>query len=377
MIEFKGQCGHIIRARDEDAGKVVRCPYCGRDAAVAAPAGDEAGALLDAVERTGHFDAVATRQGQKQARTNQKRKAATGENGDKRPANAPLDPFAVTMKMIYVAAIVIVVAVAWKYGSMAVNKLKNAPLITGGTPKPSTVPVSGPSATTAPSDSKFGLLSERLNPDQEGVYVSSVPAGAMVFSVPRAGGDASMVEDASADRNMETNHPLRLTPGRHSVAIAVRVNHPALMELPGYAEVRRKIESDEFDSRLLLNSFFVPDRATDSRVMRVRGLRHIVRAYEVDVPARTWMPVTALFLPREKLTAILPHLSRTAAYGFDEPQVRSELGFYGVPPAEQADVLDALRRLGKVSYQTEADGPYRLFQINLRDGALISEESSR
>ena len=34
MIEFKAECGHTIRAKDEDVGKVVRCAYCGREAQV-------------------------------------------------------------------------------------------------------------------------------------------------------------------------------------------------------------------------------------------------------------------------------------------------------------------------------------------------------
>ena len=34
MIEFKAECGHTVRARDEDAGSVVRCTYCGRNAEV-------------------------------------------------------------------------------------------------------------------------------------------------------------------------------------------------------------------------------------------------------------------------------------------------------------------------------------------------------
>ena len=34
MIEFKAECGHTVRARDEDAGGVIRCSYCGRNAKV-------------------------------------------------------------------------------------------------------------------------------------------------------------------------------------------------------------------------------------------------------------------------------------------------------------------------------------------------------
>ena len=39
MIEFKADCGHVIQAPDQDAGKIVKCAYCGRE--VEAPLRDE------------------------------------------------------------------------------------------------------------------------------------------------------------------------------------------------------------------------------------------------------------------------------------------------------------------------------------------------
>ncbi len=37
MIEFKADCGHIIQAPDRDAGKIVKCAYCGREIEAPAP----------------------------------------------------------------------------------------------------------------------------------------------------------------------------------------------------------------------------------------------------------------------------------------------------------------------------------------------------
>jgi translation initiation factor IF-2 len=34
MIEFKAECGHTVRAKNEDAGQAVRCSYCGKAAKV-------------------------------------------------------------------------------------------------------------------------------------------------------------------------------------------------------------------------------------------------------------------------------------------------------------------------------------------------------
>jgi hypothetical protein len=319
--------------------------------------------LLDEVERTGQLDAVATRQSHKAAKSRRKQMAGG-------PAG-PLDPFAVTVKMIYVAALIIIVAVAWKYGNAAIKALNSRKSdIVASSPRPSAIPTAGPVETA----SGAGLLAMRLNPDQEGVYVASVPEGATVYSASGKGGAVSMVHDPQADRHMQTNQPLRLTPGYCTLAIAVRINSPGLMELPGYPELRRKIESREYDDDRLLASYLLPDGAVASGVERIGGLLHLVRAYEVEVPPRTWVPVTALFLPRAPLAELLPHLPGKAGFAFDEAMVRSELGFYGVPEQDQPQVLEALRRMGKVSYQQGTDGPFRLFQIHLRDGVLVSEE---
>ncbi len=36
-IQFKCSCGHVVKARDEHAGKLVRCPACGSAATVPTP----------------------------------------------------------------------------------------------------------------------------------------------------------------------------------------------------------------------------------------------------------------------------------------------------------------------------------------------------
>jgi len=53
MIVFKAECGHTVRAKDEDAGGVVRCSYCGRNAKVPETDDTSLDLLLGEIEQTG------------------------------------------------------------------------------------------------------------------------------------------------------------------------------------------------------------------------------------------------------------------------------------------------------------------------------------
>ena len=70
MIEFKAECGHTVRAKDEDAGKVVRCSYCGREAPVPSKGEDrdELEYLFSEVEKTGVYEAQSGRERRRRMR---------------------------------------------------------------------------------------------------------------------------------------------------------------------------------------------------------------------------------------------------------------------------------------------------------------------
>ena len=109
MIEFKAECGHTIRARDEDEGKVVRCSYCGRETQVPISEPDDLDSLFSEVESS---------EGTAAGAPSRKQKRAMQQTGPavrtERPALS-FNPFAVAMKMAYGAAIIIVLIVVGHY----------------------------------------------------------------------------------------------------------------------------------------------------------------------------------------------------------------------------------------------------------------------
>lgn len=361
MIEFKGECGHLIKARDDDVGKVVRCPYCGKDSCVVRPEADDLGGLLGEMERTGEYDKRATRSLRKEHRA--KKKAAAVEAG-------ATDPVDVIKKMIYIAVAVIVIAVAWSQAVKIIRKLPDtnerfSHLSGGGTE-------ATPTPTPTPQN-RLGLLTTRLDAAQQGVFVTSIPAGCDVYVVSDWDTRSSIVRAAGADFNARTDTALRLPVARHFVAVAVRLNRADLMKLPGYPELRRRIERDDY-TNADLESYFVRDGSIATRVDRRGGSRCLVRVFDVRVDARSWRQVTALFLPDEPLSRMVTRLPKRVAYGFNVDDVRRELTFYQVDRKDHDAIIEALRRIGSVVYAPGGGASARSFRIDPDSGALTSVE---
>ena len=97
MIEFKAECGHTVRARDEDAGGVVRCSYCGKPANVPEETGDELDFLFNDIDQPDELPRSRRKRGRKKART--KRARAPGA----------FNPFAVVLKLCYAALLIAIV----------------------------------------------------------------------------------------------------------------------------------------------------------------------------------------------------------------------------------------------------------------------------
>ncbi|MCP4250612.1 MAG: hypothetical protein GY778_26515 [bacterium] len=370
MIEFKAECGHTIRAKDEDEGKVVRCSYCGREAQVPQDDQDDLDYLFSEVEASG---AEAKGAPPKKIRRGGRRRTAGAITTGR--ADTGFNPLGVALKMAYVAALVIVLIVVAKvsynaWTSSGGGGLSGYEQDRAKRPKKDTEPGSKNDKERV---GRKGLLTVKsLNTRKGGVYVSSVPPGAMVrVRNVEAASILEIFRDPEAQR-CTTNSPVELEPGRYEVAVGVKVNDGNLRKYPEYVALRRKIDSGAPNS--VLEAFFQPDGADDmTTVVLPNQPILIVRKYEREVIGKDWTPLTAVFLPDLPMSDLMRHLPRSPAYGFSDDDVKWELEYYGVPATDRKFIIDALHRVGLVMYPNPGRTTYRRFRINLMDGSLTAE----
>ena len=368
MIEFKGECGHTIRAKDDDAGKVVRCSYCGKEAQVPEEE-DELDFLLTEVERTGDFDPPKSRR-----RTKPRPSPAAGP--PIRP-KSDFNPFSVALKMCYAALIVTVLIVVGKgvYKRVVVDA---SPKAHESGPLGPVKPGAGAAEPQAPAgDTERGLLTTRLNLNESGIYVTSVPVGAEVYvRDAKNAGDTNILKDQNIRHRCRAGEPVQLGAGTYEVGVSLQFTDPGLMSLPGYGELREAIEfkTDESAGEKLEKYFIHHGQQRVDLGTLADQSRVIVMYYNVEVDRNSWTPCTALFLPaRSPLSELMTYLPKNKSFGFDVEAVRGELSFYKVPVEDQTFILDTLARIGMVPYRrdpTDAKAPYQVFWIRLVDGKV-------
>ena len=367
MIEFKAECGHTVRVKDEDSGKVVRCSYCGRETQ-APEKGTGAGDLeylFAEVEKTGAYDTPVDHKRLKRMRGKGKPPPLPKRGGG-------FDPFSLVLKICYLGAVVFVLIWVGKTVHRQVTAPDTGPGRQGVAGKQ---PGGGSSSGSPPSAAKVGLLQPRLSPGGSGIYVNSVPGGAEVFvTVKGAVRKSESIFRCRADQLACTLRSGeiadRLSPGNeYDIYVALRINDPNLMQLPGYAERRRAHEASGNDS--LFEDYFLPDGAVGVMTdILPNGPMKIVRKYECKVFERTWSPVIALFLPDLPLADLLRYLPAQKTFGFNEEEVGAELEFHGIDSTDRKYMIDILRRIGIAPYRDEDTGLYRIFAISLTDGSI-------
>jgi len=369
MIEFKAECGHTVRAKDEDAGGVVRCSYCGRKSTVPDEGNDDLDFLFADV------DSAKMKDGTQAKRRPRRSRRLFG----KRPRSAgQFNPFSIVLRMCYAALLIcIVVFVARKFIIPAVQK--------GFGPRGTARPVDTPSnsAERPQRTNQEGLAGVS---GRQGLHVSSVPPNAMYYCIEEekapARGPISNV-DGHFQRRADTDL-LRLTPGKYAIDVVLPTNDTRLNErsLPYYAqyrELRRALQAaPEEECKRLLEEFFVPDEAWPVFIDRAEGRTYIVRRYrEVEVKAdKKSEGVRALFVPKithpgqdtfsisELVSAYLP---KEDSYNFDEQYVTDELDFFQVPEVDRTWVIRGLKRVGIMPF-VAADGATRIVKIGIHDG---------
>lgn len=390
MIEFKADCGHTVRAKDQDAGNVVRCSYCGTMVSVPQEQADDLDFFFQEVDRAADQSGVA-------AAVHPRRKVRKGAPRTRKPKRE-FDPFSLALKMCYAAALIIAV---WVVGKMfvwpALTKQPDPPVVQSD-PEDGRRPIRrrGPRGDAPAESSRKGLAS--LSGDW-GLYVSSVPPGAKVYVAPASDlKSGARVADLSGCRNGVANMTLgqgQLTAGRYAVEVVHLWNDPQLKQFPEYRTFRRRMEEaglgkkpDEEkamkERRALMAEYFLPDEATNVMIVQGRDSEYyLVRQYaNVDVREGQWAEVRALFLPRVgggegagsfSLEHVRPYVPKEVNYSFDETFVKDELEYYGVAPTDVVFAMDVLKWQGVVPYPTPSRG-LRLFKIRIDDGAFIAAD---
>ena len=365
MIEFKADCGHTIRAKDEDAGKVVRCSYCGREAQVPVDDETELDYLFSELEAS-----EAEAKGAPPRTVHRGRRRPPGTIGTGRP-DTGFNPFALVLKMGYAAAIIIVLILVFdrvfEYWTSPERQERSAERQAAREEQSD----DDRSERSQRKSTKLGLLAAKLSGKKGGIYVNSVPTGAMIRVRPKGTGDAIEVfRDLQAEA-YTSNAAIELAAGHYEVGVAIRVNDSHLRTYPDYRALRHEIDSGA--PTAVLEAYFLPDNAY--QVTTVELLNRpilLVRKYKCEVVGKEWTPLTALFLPDKPVSQLIKFLPRKNSYGFDDADVEWELDYYGVQPNDWKYITKALHRVGMVMYRNATDSTYSCFMIHLEDGSVIT-----
>jgi hypothetical protein len=375
MIEFKAECGHTVRARDEDAGGVVRCSYCGRNANVPVSGENTLDFLYAEVEKSADPGGKPRRR---------RRRHAHPQAAPRQHRPGEINPFAIVLRMCYAAALIIIL---WVVGSRFVVPMfdsdKRAKILSGTTPDGVAAAPEGARPAAAKPRGPGLIRETRLT----GLYVASTPSGAQVFCVdetkaPSSGRIHRVAGAVGARTPGELQH---LPDGSYVVEIAFPWNDPALSD-PGlanyrsYMDFRRSIENASHEQRKqIAEDYFIPDEAAAVLIDQSDDQIFIVRQYRgVAVRSGQAKGVRGLFLPKlrggeRKGFLIEPlaagYIPDVQQYEFDEKHVRGELTYYGVAEADQRAVLQVLGRIGLTPY-VAPDGRVRLFKIDIHDGSF-------
>lgn len=370
MIEFKAECGHTVRARDEDGGGVVRCSYCGKPANVPEGSGDDLDFLFNDVEQDANEPKRAKR------RRGKSKRAAKGKGGP-----GEFNPFAVVLRLCYVALLIIIVLVVGQWFVI--------PLFQEG----------GVSdRTSGPDDSDRGIVDAsgrtrkprkpRILEARPGtLYAGSTPAGARIFCIKV--NEAPPEGRIHRARNVTTcaNEICKARGyGVFVVEVAIPVRHPDLRLGPGYLDFRRRLKNATKDKlrQRAAEDYFIPDGSV-LLVDRAEGQEYIVRQYRnIELRRDRATVVNALFLPRIPRASgrgySIDELIKDAfipvgeKYAFNVADVTSELqSIYEIDQPERDAIVEALRRIGAISFATD-DGKTRLFKIDPQNGWLAVDE---
>ncbi len=393
MIEFKADCGHTVRAKDEDAGRVVRCAYCGREAKVPDDDSNDFDMLFADIEASTSGAPIG------QSPSGGRKRGRRVEIADAKRRLQRTDPFNVITKMAYVAAILIAVIFVAKwayplardtYSKLTADKpAEDTPSTQKNEPKEK--------AATKSSSKRVGLIRPNLaRRGKEGVYATAVPGSAMVYhrrteSMEKGGRESyDWLADPQTERVSHLPAPIDLAPGMHDLVMVIPINDPQLNDYEkrglAYFTFRKEVREELFSGKsaaaktaaTAADEYFLPDGAISVGVKTIGGVNYLLRHYKVNVRPHEWQVLTSLFIPEAiALKDVITIVPREKNYGFDDGHVTTELtNFFEVPEVDASYVRDVLHRIGMFVYRFEDvkdnDRRYQLFRIDHQTGHFIA-----
>ncbi|NOS99071.1 MAG: hypothetical protein HOP29_00400 [Phycisphaerales bacterium] len=388
MIEFKASCGHTVRAKDEDAGKTVRCAYCGRETEVPENEPDH---HLDQLFRDGEIEAAVAAEAES-ATIPRGSRGRRGSGG----AARRMDPFDLARKMAYAAIILIaVIFVGKKYAWPLIDETFFAG---GGGQLPEITPVPAPKPAEAvrpeQTPKRYGLQDPRLDGRSgQGIYVHSFPREVDVYYRPieqsAADGkdDFRWVMDPKVSRIDGPMYQKELPAGLYEIVVAIPINDPQLKRYYkafGYINEFRSpvsaLEKAVRDRDEAAEWYLAPDGAMQVKIVQFTDRISVARRYEVLLRESEWVVVTALFIPwRCTMRDVATMVADTrAVFHFDREDVIDELEYCKVRFEDRTYVADILRYTGSVAYQGAPDAgkdkaAYKILRVSPVDGVFTAQ----
>ncbi len=341
MIEFRAACGHSVRAKDSDAGKTVKCTYCGQMVQVPYP--DDASDELFAEARAAPRAAP---------------RPVTPRMG-RRGVRAPTGLVKVLLGVTYLGVAVIAVVLGLR-------------LVLQRLPDKEAEPQTSRQQRRVSRDQESGAAGSAKNPYKDcrelkmgeaGLVLLSVPSGAKIYLSEVEEGESL---EANPTRNSELlvgSAPRILDkqkPGRYRIGFEFSMSAPPLQGWPGYREFRVQVQ-EKGRSDL---DYFVYDDADEVGISdRGYGPPLLYRTYEATLRNKEWSSVIALFVPDQQVDEYLGHVPKDKQFEFDRRYAEYELTkIYGVKEDAQT-LIDALRLMGKVVWQPSSQETPVVFQV--------------
>ncbi len=389
MIEFKADCGHIIQAPDRDAGKIVKCAYCGRE--IEAPAPTEQPDILfqevDLNELAKGEQVIGgsgrmTIQGQQQEGKTAPSPADLARTGNKILRYALLTAFGAICITVLFLVTQSVVNIPKRSGDSAQSKRSKA---MGTRPEPeserhaevSTTPAERPPGSErAPGEKQPRSTPPRgrrnfvFDAASQGVFVEAFNKNVRIYvRYADSENDETLGADESEFRGTGATQ-LSVPAGRFRIAVTLDTTDSNLSQLGGFDELRDQLEIESDASSA--GEFFARDISVGTSYIDEIGVEpRLVRYYEVEVRPGQWTLITNLFVPRGSISTVVKRLPDVDLYEFDTEATRRELSSLNAAVGDTSVVLEMLARAGQVVYPGP-DSTHTVFEIDVRDGSLHS-----